>query len=122
MKNKTSNKSFGYFFSFVLLISYLIFKSTWLFFASAFLLLISLTFSNLLAPLNKLWFKFGELLGIIVSPLVLGIIFFILLTPIAILSKTFGRNILNIRLESKIKSYWIIRDKGFEKNDFDNQY
>jgi hypothetical protein len=65
---------------------------------------------SLLAPLNKLWFKLGMLLGRIVSPIVLGIIYYLWITPIAFLMRTAGKKFLALDFEPEAKSYWIIRE------------
>ena len=66
--------------------------------------------SQLLTPLNKLWFKFGMFLGLIVSPIVMGIVYFLVVTPIGIFMRFLGKDLLKT---SKVKhtSYWIKRDK-----------
>ena len=63
----------------------------------------------LLAPLNKLWFRLGILLGRIVSPIVLGIVYFLWITPIALIMRMFGKKFLTLGFEPDAKSYWIIR-------------
>ena len=74
-------------------------------------LIFGLMNSKLLTPLNKLWFKFGLFLGTIVSPFVMGIIFFLVITPIGFVMKIIGKDLLNIKHDNKKKSYWINRDK-----------
>jgi len=74
--------------------------------ASIVFALITLIAPRALAPLNKLWFHFGELLGKIVSPLVLGIIFFGILTPLSTLLRLLGRDELQLKRRA-VKSYWI---------------
>ncbi|HEY6922763.1 MAG TPA: SxtJ family membrane protein [Steroidobacteraceae bacterium] len=69
---------------------------------------ITLSRPRLLAPLNILWFRFGELLGRIVSPLALGIIYFALLTPIALIARLLGRDELRLKRRA-VTSYWISR-------------
>jgi hypothetical protein len=84
--------------------------------------LLSLTNPKALAPLNKAWFYLGKWMGKIVSPIVLGIIFFGILTPVAILTRLFGRDELRLK-QRATKSYWIDRvapilaDQSF-KNQF----
>jgi len=63
----------------------------------------------ILSPLNLLWFKFGILLGKIVSPVVMGIIFFLVVTPISIILKIFGKDVLNLKFNNN-KTYWIVKD------------
>jgi len=64
----------------------------------------------LLAPVNKLWFKLGVLLGRIISPLVLGIIYFLWITPIALLMRLMGKKFLALGFDPAAQSYWIIRE------------
>lgn len=64
----------------------------------------------LLAPLNKLWFKLGLLLGRIVSPIVLGIVYYLWITPIALVLRLTGKKFLALDFEPESKSYWIIRE------------
>lgn len=94
---------------------------TWL--AIALLIgLITLTIPRLLKPFNKAWFIFGQFLSRITSPIVLGIIFFGLLTPIALIARYFGRDELRLRCQIK-SSYWIDRTPpGPAPNSFKNQF
>ena len=75
--------------------------------------------SKILSPLNLLWFKFGLLLGKIVSPFVMGIIFFVVVTPISILLKIFGKDVLNLKFNNN-KSYWI--EKNGPKSNMKKQF
>ena len=68
--------------------------------------------SIILTPLNKLWFKFGLLLGAIVAPVIMGFIFFIVVTPIGLLMRLFGKDLLRKKFNKSVKSYWIKRDKS----------
>ena len=63
--------------------------------------------SKLLTPLNIIWFKFGKLLGSIVAPIVMGIVFFVVITPTGLIMKIIGKDLLNNKYNNKIKSYWI---------------
>ena len=72
--------------------------------------------------LNRMWFELGVLLGKIISPIVLGIIFFIILTPISLITRIFGRDELKIKKVSA-KSYWVNRlPPGPDSDSFKNQY
>ena len=108
----SSNKSFGIVFSiFFLLISvYPLLNNDpiyyWSLFVSFIFLVLGLMNSKILSPLNLLWFKFGILLGKIVSPVVMGIIFFLVVTPISIILKIFGKDVLNLKFNNN-KTYWI---------------
>ena len=73
---------------------------------SLIFLVLGLLNSKILTPLNKLWFKFGILLGMIFSPLIMGIIFFVVVTPIGLIMRIFGKDVLNLKY-NKNKSYWI---------------
>ena len=81
-------------------------------------LIISFTFlflgllnSKILSPLNLLWIKFGEILGKIIAPLVMGIIYFIVITPIGLFMRFIGKDILGKKF-LKTQSYWIKREKN----------
>jgi len=123
-----SNKKFGLFFAliFLLLSAYFYFVSAiklfYVFVSIALiLLLISLLRSELLLPFNRLWNAFGRLLGLVVNPIVLGIIFFGLITPLALLLKIFGRDELRLK-EIKSQSSWIERVKTNREVDFKQQF
>jgi hypothetical protein len=112
----SSNRSFGlvFFVVFLIISLYPIFKGgdlrVWSLIISLIFLILGLLNSSLLSPLNKLWFKFGRLLGNIVSPIVMGLVFFIVVTPTSLLMKVFGKDILNLK-KNKNSSYWIKKDK-----------
>lgn len=120
-----TNKNFGITFFFVFLILSLIFffKNILI---SFFFLLISFIFlilgiknSKILNPFNILWFKFGLILGKIVSPIIIGIIYFLVITPIGFLMKyIFLKNLLNIKKNTKINTYWKTRsEKTYRMKD-----
>ena len=116
MKSKSSNKSFGILFSvvFLLVAIWPILNENeirfWALILSVIFLALGLLNSKILTPLKILWIKLGEKLGIIVSPIVMGIIYFFVITPTGLLVKLFGKDLLNIKF-SKEKTYWIKRDK-----------
>jgi len=123
-----SNKKFGLFFAFVFIslgaYFYYSLYISWaylLFIASFIFLLISIVKSDALLPLNKLWMRFGLLLGRIVSPIVLGIIFFVLFTPIAIFMRLIGRDELCLKYTHKA-SHWISRIELIKPESFKNQF
>ena len=76
---------------------------------SAVVLLITLTVPNALTPLNRAWTKFGLVLHKITSPIILGIMFFVVVTPFALVMRLFGKQFLSLKLERNAKSYWITR-------------
>ena len=120
-----SNKSFGLLFfvvfSLIAIYQYKINSSisfVLIFIASLFLLL-GIINSKILTPFNKLWMKFGLLLGKIVSPIVMGVIFFFVITPISFILKIFKKDVLNLK-KSNTKSYWVEKDKI--KSKMKNQF
>ena len=121
----SSNKNFGIVFSiFFLLISiYLLLNNNpiyyWSLFVSFIFLVLGLMNSKILSPLNLLWFKFGILLGKIVSPIVMGVIFFLVVTPISIILKIFGKDVLNLKFNNN-KTYWI--EKNGPKSNMKKQF
>ena len=121
-----SNRNFGLvFFVFFLIIGLWPLLGTneiryWSIFFSVIFFLLGITNSKLLNPLNKIWFNFGILLGKIISPLIMVIIFFLIITPIGVIMRVFGKDILSLKYNKKNKSYWIekIGPKSKMKNQF----
>ena len=124
-KNKSSNRSFGIvFFVFFLIISLFPLLNDndiryWSLILSIIFLVLGLLNSNLLTPLNNFWFKFGILLGKVISPFIMGTIFFIIVTPIGIIMKILKKDLLNLKFNNK-KTYWI--EKNGPKSKMKNQY
>ena len=113
----SSNRSFGLVFFFVfVLIGLWPLKSSgdlsiYFIFLSVFFLILGLVNSKLLTPLNKLWFKFGILIGSIMAPIVMGIVFFLVVTPTGLMMKLLGKKMLDSKFDKNKKSYWIDRNK-----------
>ena len=82
----------------------------WSLIVSIIFLILGILKSNILTPLNKVWFKFGILLGNITSPIIMAFVFFLVVTPISLIMKIFGKDILNLK-KNKNSSYWIKKDK-----------
>ena len=82
-------------------------------------LILGLLNSKLLNPLNKLWFKFGILLGNLISPIIMGLVYFFVITPIAMLLKIFNKDVLNLK-KNKKNTYWIdkIKSESTMKDQF----
>ena len=120
-----SNRSFGIVFSivFLLIAIYPLINSeglrVWSLIIAIIFLVLGLINSKILTPLNKLWFKFGILLGIIVSPIIMGVIFFLVVTPIGLIMRIIGKDLLNLKF-NKDKSYWI--EKTGPKSKMKNQF
>ena len=84
--------------------------------------LVAVVSPNVLTPFNKAWMKLGDLMGRVVSPLVLGIIFFVLITPIALITRLFGRDELRLK-KTNFNSHWIDRaPPGPAGDSFKNQF
>ena len=121
----SSNKSFGIvFFIFFLLVSlYPLLKNEniriWSLIIALIFLVLGLFNSKILSPLNQLWFKFGLILGKIISPVIMGIIFFGVVTPIGVLMKILSKDLLSLKF-NKEKSYWI--EKNGIKSKMKNQF
>ena len=121
-----SNRSFGivFFIVFLLIAVYPIINHgelrIWSLIISLFFLVLGLFNSKILTPLNKLWFKFGLFLGKIISPIIMAVIFFLVVTPIGLLMKLFGKDVLNLKLNKNKSSYWIkkIGPKSKMRNQF----
>ena len=120
-----SNRSFGivFFIVFLLISIYPLINNEdiriWSLLVSIIFLVLGIINSNILSPLNKLWFKFGILLGKIISPIIMGIIFFLVVTPIGLLMRLIGKDVLNLKY-SNHKSYWI--EKKGPKSKMKNQF
>ena len=121
----SSNRSFGIVF-FVVFLLIALYPLTyggeiriWSLIISIIFLTLGLLNSKILSPLNKIWFKFGILLGKIVSPLIMGIIFFLVVTPIGFIMRLLGKDVLNLKY-NKNKSYWI--EKNGPKSKMKNQF
>ena len=123
MKTQSSNRSFGILFFVVFLII-----SLWplkngnnlnFYFLTAsiiFLILGGLN-SKLLSPLNKAWIKFGEILGLIIAPIVMGLVYFVILTPVSLIVRLFGKDLLGLKFIKENETYWIKRKKNLTSMD-----
>ena len=123
-----SNKKFGNFFTFVFIIiaSYFYFNKslnlTYIFgVVATVFILVTILKDELLLPLNRLWMRFGLLIGMIIGPIVLGLIFFTLFSPVAIFMRLFGRDELHLKYKKK-SSYWILRDDSICADSFKRQF
>ena len=121
----SSNRSFGivFFIVFLLIALYPLLKGNdlriWSLVISFIFLILGLINSKILTPLNRLWFKFGLLLGRFISPLIMGIIFFVVVTPIGIIMRLLKKDLLNLKYNKK-ETYWI--DKTGPKSKMKNQF
>ena len=116
-KKMNSNRTFGLVFSFVfLLFAFWSFRGNFEqikkipLIISIFFLILGSVNSKLLTPLNFAWIKFGEMLGKVIAPIVMGIVYFIVLTPMSFILRIFKKDLLKIKF-SKNNTYWIKRKK-----------
>ena len=117
MRKVNSNRSFGIVFFIVFLI--ISFWPTiegqslrlWSLAIALIFLVFGLLNSKLLSPFNLIWIKFGEALGRIIAPIAMGIVYFIIITPIGLFMRLIGKDLLRTKF-SKNNSYWIKREKN----------
>ena len=123
--SKSSNKSFGivFFIVFLIIAFYPLFYEgslrIWSLIISITFLILGLTNSKVLTPLNNIWISFGIILGKVISPLIMGIIFFFVVTPIGVFMRIIGKDLLNLKF-TKQKSYWI--ENNQPKSKMKNQF
>ena len=121
----SSNRNFGivFFIVFLIIALYpLIYNENiqlWSLIISLVFLILGLINSKILTPLNKAWMKFGLILGKIVSPLVMGIIFFFVVTPTGIIMRLLGKDLLNLKKNNK-GTYWLKKEN--KNNNMKNQF
>ena len=122
---KSSNRSFGivFFIVFLLVSIYPLINDEeiriWSLIISLIFLFLGLLNSQILTPLNQIWFKLGIFLGKIVSPIVMGIIFFLVVTPTGIIMRLLGKDLLNLKKDAK-ETYWLKKDNS--NNNLKNQF
>ena len=120
-----SNRNFGIVFSIVFLIISLWPMLSqndirmWSLIISGIFLVLGLINSKLLLPLNKIWFKFGILLGNFIAPIVMGVVYFMVVTPTGLIMRLLGKDLLNLKKNNK-DTYWIEKDNS--NNDLKNQF
>ena len=121
----SSNRSFGivFFIFFLIIAVYPMFFGQeiriWSLMISLVFLILGLAKSRILTPLNLLWFKFGMLLGRIVSPVVMGLVFFLVVTPTGLIMRALKKDLLNLKKKNS-NTYWIKKDQV--KTDMKNQF
>ena len=115
MKHKNQNRSFGLLF-FIVFLALALWPLTKKGEINIYLISIALIFlalgllnSKILSPLNKAWIKFGEILGRVIAPIVMAIVYFLILTPISLLVRLFGKDLIGMKSSKEIKSYWVKR-------------
>ena len=125
MNKLPSNRNFGivFFVVFLLIALYPIINNQnvriWSLIIASIFFILGIINSNLLNPLNKVWFKFGLLLGKFISPLVMGIIFFLVVTPTGLIMRLFRKDLLNLKYNEN-STYWV--EKNEPKSEMKNQF
>ena len=120
-----TNRNFGIVFSIVFLIISLwpLLSQNeiriWSLIISVIFFILGIFNSKLLLPLNKIWFKFGMFLGNFIAPIVMGIVFFLVVTPTALIMRLLGKDLLNLKKNNK-NSYWIEKDNS--NSNLKNQF
>ncbi len=123
MKQKNQNRSFGLLFFIVFLVIALwpLTKkgeiNLYLISIALIFLVLGLLNSKILSPFNKAWIKLGEILGRIIAPIVMAIVYFLILTPISLLVRLFGKDLIGMKFSNDIKSYWVKRKKNLGSMD-----
>ena len=118
MKPQSSNRSFGItFFIVFLIIGLWPLKNSenpnlYLLGISGIFLALGILNSKILSPFNKAWIKLGEFLGTIIAPIVMALVYFIVLTPISLIVRVFGKDLLELKFLKKRETYWIKRKKN----------
>ena len=121
----SSNRSFGILFAFVfsLVAFWPILNQNeiriWSLIIAIVFLILGFLNSKLLTPLNKIWFRFGIFLGNFIAPIIMGVIFFFVVSPTGLIMKLFNRDLINLKKSNK-KSYWI--EKKDIKSSMKNQF
>ena len=126
MKAKSSNRSFGLLFFIVFIVVGLwpVTKgeaaNIYLILTSLFFLIFGLINSKILSPFNKAWIKLGEILGLIIAPIIMALVYFIILTPISLIVRMFGKDLLGLKFLKNQDTYWTKRKKkiGTMKKQF----
>ena len=126
MHKKSSNRSFGILF-FLVFLGFGLWPLTKEMSPNVYLIIISVIFltlgllnSKLLSPINEIWIKFGEILGRVIAPLIMALVYFLILTPISLLVRAFGKDLLGLKYLKQQNSYWIKRKK--EIGTMDKQF
>ena len=126
MKSQSSNRSFGLLFFIVFIVVGLwpLTKgeavNIYLLLISLFFLIFGLINSKILSPFNKAWIKLGEILGLIIAPIIMALVYFIILTPISLIVRMLGKDLLGLKFLKKQDTYWTRRKKklGTMKKQF----
>ena len=124
-KKKNTNRSFGilFFIVFSIISIWPILSGNelrlWSFIVAIIFLIMGITKSRFLTPFNRAWIKFGELLGVIISPLIMGLVYFLVVLPIGIFMRVLGKDLLSLKFNKNIETYW---NNKKVKTNFNKQF
>tara|TARA_Y200000002_G_C22236202_1_gene477712 strand:- start:16 stop:396 length:381 start_codon:yes stop_codon:yes gene_type:complete len=124
-KNKNTNRSFGilFFIVFFIIGIWPILSGNelrlWSFIIAIIFLIMGIMKSRFLTPLNVAWVKFGLLLGVIIAPIIMGLVYFLVVLPIGIFMKILGKDLLNLKFKKELDTYWNKKDA---KINFNKQF
>ena len=123
MRQNNQNRSFGLLF-FIVFTALALWPLTnkgeinfYLISIALIFLVLGILNSKILSPLNKAWIKLGEILGRVIAPIVMAIVYFLILTPISLLVRLFGKDLIGMKFSNDIKSYWVKRKKHLGSMD-----
>ena len=123
MRQNNQNRSFGLLF-FIVFLALALWPLTkkgeinfYLISMALIFLVLGLLNSKILSPLNKAWIKLGEILGKVIAPIVMAIVYFLILTPISLIVRLFGKDLIGMKFNNDIKSYWVKRKKHLGSMD-----
>ena len=124
-KNKNTNKNFGilFFIVFCIIGIWPILSANelrlWSFIVAIIFLILGIIRSRFLTPLNLAWIKFGEILGVIIAPIIMGLVYFLVVLPTGILMRVLGKDLLKLKFQKSMVSYW---NKKESKINFNKQF
>tara|TARA_A100001011_G_C13927393_1_gene681733 strand:+ start:79 stop:459 length:381 start_codon:yes stop_codon:yes gene_type:complete len=124
-KNKNTNKNFGilFFIVFCIIGIWPILSGNelrlWSFIVAIIFLILGIMRSRFLTPLNLAWIKFGEILGVIIAPIIMGLVYFLVVLPTGILMRVLGKDLLKLKFQKSMVSYW---NKKESKINFNKQF
>jgi len=123
MRQNNQNRSFGLLF-FIVFTALALWPLTnkgeinfYLISIALIFLVLGILNSKILSPLNKAWIKLGEILGRVIAPIVMAIVYFLILTPISLFVRLFGKDLIGMKFNNDIKSYWVKRKKHLGSMD-----
>ena len=100
-------------------------KANFIYFAdiSAILIIFGLVIPIVLKPIQKIWMGFALVIGYFMTRVILSVLFYLILTPLSLISRIRGKDFLNLKIDKNVASYWIKRDElSFNKESYEKQF